>query len=193
MTAALQSGSTDNCTALVLDVVELPTAESADIGAAIMQLPLIPVPIAGETVDGFLLKVLVSDGRYTRLFGAVGRDRGRRGGVEISQAPGRGRGHLSCGVRARGLGGRARAQPLGRPHHRTAARAADLPLHGHAALPGRTSGDAVGASAVAGPGGRTQYRDQAGARRCGAAPRRHHPSRHQARQRHSRGRVDRSS
>jgi serine/threonine protein phosphatase PrpC len=69
--AALEAGSTDNCTALVVDVVELPTAESADIGAAIIQLPLIPVPIDGETVDGFVLKVLMSDGRYTRLFGAI--------------------------------------------------------------------------------------------------------------------------
>jgi serine/threonine protein kinase len=69
--AALQAGGTDNCTALVVDVVELPSAESADIGAAITQLPLIPVPIDGETVDGFVLKVLMSDGRYTRLFGAV--------------------------------------------------------------------------------------------------------------------------
>jgi serine/threonine protein phosphatase PrpC len=69
--AALQAGSTDNCTALVVDVVDLPTAASADIGAAIMRLPLIPVPIEGEAVDGFVLKVLVSDGRYTRLFGAV--------------------------------------------------------------------------------------------------------------------------
>jgi len=69
--AALDGGSTDNCTALVLDVVDLPTAESADIGAAITQLPLIPVPIDGETIDGFVLKVLMSDGRYTRLFGAM--------------------------------------------------------------------------------------------------------------------------
>jgi serine/threonine protein phosphatase PrpC len=69
--AALDAGSTDNCTALVVDVVELPTAESTDIGAAIMQLPLIPVPIDGEMVDGFVLKVLMSDGRYTRLFGAI--------------------------------------------------------------------------------------------------------------------------
>ena len=69
--AALEAGSTDNCTALVVDVVDLPTAASADIGAAIMRLPLIPLPIEGETVDGFVLKVLVSDGRYTRLFGAV--------------------------------------------------------------------------------------------------------------------------
>jgi serine/threonine protein phosphatase PrpC len=69
--AALAAGSTDNCTALVLDVVELPTAESADIGSTIMQLPLIGTPIAGETVDGFLLKALMSDGHYTRLFGAL--------------------------------------------------------------------------------------------------------------------------
>jgi len=68
--AALQSGSTDNCTALVLDVVALPTAGSADISAAILQLPIIPVPVRGETIDGFVLKALISDGRYTRLFGA---------------------------------------------------------------------------------------------------------------------------
>jgi serine/threonine protein phosphatase PrpC len=69
--AALDSGSSDNCTALVLDVVELPTAESADIGAAIMQLPLIAVPFEGATIDGFVLKALLSDGRYSRLFAAV--------------------------------------------------------------------------------------------------------------------------
>jgi serine/threonine protein phosphatase PrpC len=69
--AALDAGSADNCTALVIDVVELPTVESSDIGAAIRRLPLIPVPLGGETVDGFLLKVLASDGRYTRLFGAI--------------------------------------------------------------------------------------------------------------------------
>jgi len=68
--AALDTGSTDNCTALVLDVVGLETAEATDIGAGIAQLPLVPVPQGGETVDGFVLKVLLSDGRYTRLFGA---------------------------------------------------------------------------------------------------------------------------
>ena len=69
--AALEAGSTDNCTALVLDVVALPTARSADVGSAIMRLPLIPVPQVGDTVDGFVLNVLVSDGRYSRLFGAI--------------------------------------------------------------------------------------------------------------------------
>jgi len=68
--AALDAGSTDNCTALVLDVVGLETADATDIGAGIAQLPLVPVPQGGETVDGFVLKVLLSDGRYTRLFGA---------------------------------------------------------------------------------------------------------------------------
>ena len=70
ITSALQSGSTDNCTALVLDVVTLPAVGSGDVNAAILQLPVIPVPIVGETVDGFVLSALISDGRYTRLFGA---------------------------------------------------------------------------------------------------------------------------
>ncbi|HXY98570.1 MAG TPA: protein kinase [Stellaceae bacterium] len=69
--AALQAGGSDNCTALVLDVVGLPAADSADIGSAIAHLPLAPVPQGGETIDGFVLKALLSDGRYSRLFGAV--------------------------------------------------------------------------------------------------------------------------
>ncbi|HUN43334.1 MAG TPA: protein kinase [Acetobacteraceae bacterium] len=68
---ALAAGSTDNCTALVLDVLALPTARSEDVGSAIRRLPLIPVPQVGDTVDGFVLNVLVSEGRYSRLFGAV--------------------------------------------------------------------------------------------------------------------------
>ncbi|HTC10907.1 MAG TPA: protein kinase [Acetobacteraceae bacterium] len=69
--AALEAGSTDNCTALVMDVVSLPTARSEDVGSAIRRLPLIPVPQVGDTVDGFVLNVLVSDGSYSRLFGAI--------------------------------------------------------------------------------------------------------------------------
>jgi serine/threonine protein phosphatase PrpC len=69
--AALEAGSTDNCSALVLDVVWLPTARSIDVGTTIMRLPLIAVPQVGDTVDGFVLNVLVSEGRYSRLFGAI--------------------------------------------------------------------------------------------------------------------------
>jgi serine/threonine protein phosphatase PrpC len=71
VTAALRADSTDNCTALVLDVVGLETAQSAEIGASLAQLPLLPVPQGGEAIDGFVLKVLLSDGRYSRLFGAL--------------------------------------------------------------------------------------------------------------------------
>src|SRR3974390_3356036 len=78
VTSALQSGSTDNCTAIVLDVVALPTVGSADISAAMMQLPLIPVPISGQTVDGFLLKALLSDGSHTCLYLAVDEIEGAR-------------------------------------------------------------------------------------------------------------------
>ena len=69
--AALDSGSADNCTALVLDVVGLPTAVSADVGDSLMRLPLIPTPVEGETIDGFVLKALLSEGRYSRLFAAL--------------------------------------------------------------------------------------------------------------------------
>jgi len=68
--AALAAGSTDNCTALVLDVVALPVAASADIGVGITHLPLLPLPLGGETIDGFVLRTWLSDGRYTRLFAA---------------------------------------------------------------------------------------------------------------------------
>jgi serine/threonine protein phosphatase PrpC len=66
--AALAAGGDDNSTAMVLDVVALPTAGSGDVSAAIQQLPILPVPVGGETIDGFVLKALVSEGRYTRLF-----------------------------------------------------------------------------------------------------------------------------
>jgi hypothetical protein len=69
--AALKAESTDNCTALVMDVVALPEVGSADISGAIAHLPIAPLPSGGESIDGFVLKALLSDGRYTRLFGAV--------------------------------------------------------------------------------------------------------------------------
>jgi len=68
--AALEADSTDNCTALVVDIVALPAVGSADISGAIQRLPMVPVPVDGETIDGFVLKALISDGRYSRLFGA---------------------------------------------------------------------------------------------------------------------------
>lgn len=69
--AALKHGGTDNATAMVLDVVRMPTRESVDLDSVIASLPLVPVPILGQTVDGYLLRALLSDGRYSRLFAAT--------------------------------------------------------------------------------------------------------------------------
>jgi len=85
--AALRADSTDNCTALVLDVVGLEMAQSAEIGASIASLPLIAMPIAGETVDGFVLKVVLSDGRYSRLFGATDEVEGGEVALKFPKPP----------------------------------------------------------------------------------------------------------
>ena len=105
--AALNSGSSDNCTALVLDVVELPTADSAEVDSAIMRLPLIPTPISGETVDGFVLKAVLSDGRYSRLFGALDEVEGGEVALKFPKPAGRRRADPPRGVRARSVGRRA--------------------------------------------------------------------------------------
>jgi serine/threonine protein phosphatase PrpC len=81
---AFADGSTDNCSALVLDVVGLPTAQSADLDTAIIKLPLIEMPRLGARVDGFHLNALISEGRYSRLFAA--RDE-IEGGVVVLKFP----------------------------------------------------------------------------------------------------------
>jgi serine/threonine protein phosphatase PrpC len=82
--SAFANGGADNCSALVLDVVGLPAVQSADLDTAIMRLPLIAMPRLGATVDGFLLKVLISEGPYSRLFAA--RDQ-MEGGVVVLKFP----------------------------------------------------------------------------------------------------------
>jgi len=74
--AALERGSDDNCTALVLDIVQLPAAATADICDAIARLPMLAPPKIDQEVDGFTLKTLVSEGRYTRLFAAIDQTEG---------------------------------------------------------------------------------------------------------------------
>lgn len=68
--AALASGSHDNVTALVIDVLDLPAAEMDDLGQVIARLPMRPPPQAGEIVDGYELRALIADGRYSRVFRA---------------------------------------------------------------------------------------------------------------------------
>ena len=56
----------------MIDVIALPAVEHTDLAPAISALPIRdPAPKAGETVDGFRLDGVLSDGRYSRLFKAV--------------------------------------------------------------------------------------------------------------------------
>jgi serine/threonine protein phosphatase PrpC len=68
--AALEAGSRDNVTALVLDVLSVPGAERLDLEAAVAELPILELPKVGDSVDGFRLHEMISDGRYSRLFRA---------------------------------------------------------------------------------------------------------------------------
>lgn len=65
---ALEAGSTDNVTALIADVVDLPPLEQSDIFAQIENLPLLDLPATGDIVDGYTLGTLISDGQYSRVF-----------------------------------------------------------------------------------------------------------------------------
>lgn len=69
--AALEAGSDDNVTAMVLDVLELPTADIGDLGEAVAALAIREPPFTGEVVDGFELVTLLADGRYSRVFKAI--------------------------------------------------------------------------------------------------------------------------
>ncbi|HTH26952.1 MAG TPA: protein phosphatase 2C domain-containing protein [Sphingobium sp.] len=69
--AALAAGSQDNATAVVLDVVSLPAIGHDSVAGDIGRLPILDPPVEGESVDGFRLDTLLSDGRYTRLFRAT--------------------------------------------------------------------------------------------------------------------------
>lgn len=66
--AALASGSMDNATALVIDVLDLPAVGPVELFSTIAELPARELPDVGSTVDGFAMVRLLSDGRYSRLF-----------------------------------------------------------------------------------------------------------------------------
>ena len=148
----------------MIDVVELPTAESADIGAAIAQLPLIPVPLGGETIDGFVLKALVSDGRYTRLFGAIDEI---EGGEVVLKFPkpqvAAVATYRAAFVREAWVGARVNSPWVGRvielPPGRQTCLYTVMPLYQGELLETRLT------RRPARSGGGTQYRDQTGSRR----------------------------
>jgi serine/threonine protein phosphatase PrpC len=76
--AGIAARTGDNATALVVDVIGLPPADQTDLAFAAAGLPLVPVPKAGAVIDGFHLRAMLADGRYTRVFDAEDRIERRR-------------------------------------------------------------------------------------------------------------------
>jgi serine/threonine protein phosphatase PrpC len=68
--AALEAGSQDNASALVLDVLALPAADRDHLERSIEGLRIAAPPKEGETVDGFEIGAMISNGRYSRLYRA---------------------------------------------------------------------------------------------------------------------------
>jgi len=68
--AALAAGSQDNASAIVIDIVALPPPDHDVVAGDIARLPMLPPPAEGDSIDGFRLDTMLSDGRYTRLFKA---------------------------------------------------------------------------------------------------------------------------
>lgn len=75
--AALDAGSSDNVTALVIDVVDLPPADERALSRAVSALPVRDLPAAGETVDDFRLEAVISEGRYSLLMRATDLQNGK--------------------------------------------------------------------------------------------------------------------
>lgn len=65
---ALQTGSKDNVTAQVLDIVSLPPADFSVIEMTLESLAITPIPKIGTVVDGFAITDKLYNGRYSCLF-----------------------------------------------------------------------------------------------------------------------------
>ncbi len=65
--AAIDAGGQDNATALVLDVVRLPAPDHDGILAGLSALPFVEPPCPGESIDGFGIERVLSEGRHAVL------------------------------------------------------------------------------------------------------------------------------
>ncbi|HEV2676510.1 MAG TPA: bifunctional protein-serine/threonine kinase/phosphatase [Aliidongia sp.] len=75
--AALEAGSMDNASAIAVEILTLPEADTTELELAIAALPILEPPRPGERIDGYTIGPLLSDGRYSRLFRSVDESDGR--------------------------------------------------------------------------------------------------------------------
>jgi serine/threonine protein kinase len=76
VTAALDAGSQDNATCLIVDILEIPETGTPELLSHFANLPMLPPPEPGESVDDFLIGEVLSEGRYSRLMHAKDTIRG---------------------------------------------------------------------------------------------------------------------
>ncbi|MBS0476184.1 MAG: bifunctional protein-serine/threonine kinase/phosphatase [Proteobacteria bacterium] len=76
--AAIEAGSRDNATALVLDMVRLPAPDHDGILAGLSDLPFVDPPRPGESIDGFRAEAVLSEGRHAVLLKAIDGEDGSR-------------------------------------------------------------------------------------------------------------------
>ena len=67
---ALQAGSQDNASCIVIDVLEVPELSAPELREQLSALPILAPPGPGEVIDGFRLLARLSEGRYSRLLQA---------------------------------------------------------------------------------------------------------------------------
>jgi serine/threonine protein phosphatase PrpC len=70
--AALATGSSDNVSAIVIDVVALPDPDHRGLAALAAGLPVLAPPAVGDTLDGFRIERRLADGEQSRSFLARG-------------------------------------------------------------------------------------------------------------------------
>ena len=74
---AVGSGTADNATALVVDILSLPETQFADLELSVAGQPLRQPPSSGEVLDDYELGEMLGDGQYMRVFKARDRHSGR--------------------------------------------------------------------------------------------------------------------
>ena len=67
---AAATPDSDNATALVLDILALPSAQFADLKLAVADQPLRIPPSSGAVIDDYALGEMLADGQYMRVFRA---------------------------------------------------------------------------------------------------------------------------
>ncbi len=67
---AIGAGSADNCSAIVIDIAELPAADRGELDQIAAALPIGEIPRIGDRIDGYDLLGILAEGRNSTLFRA---------------------------------------------------------------------------------------------------------------------------